>query len=104
MGAAIVLAWRERQFLRLLGTYLLAVLLHGLWNACAMLYTFSTLAELLDQAGQLGMLQVPLIVMMASLAVTFLVILSLSNRRLTRIASLSVPESTLPPESMDQSP
>ncbi|HLO34421.1 MAG TPA: PrsW family glutamic-type intramembrane protease, partial [Anaerolineales bacterium] len=29
MGAAIVLAWRERRYLRLVGTYLLAMLLHG---------------------------------------------------------------------------
>jgi len=44
MGGAIYLAIRERRYLRLLGTYLLAVLLHGLWNASAVTVSYSALA------------------------------------------------------------
>ena len=44
-GAAIVLAWRERRYLRLLGSYLLAVSLHGLWNALAMVVRANKLDE-----------------------------------------------------------
>ena len=102
MGAAIVLAWRERGYVRLLGTYLLAVLLHGLWNAFAMLYAFSTLAEILNQTGRLATLQVPLIVVMSILAVTLLVVLILSNRRMQRLLAPPPTESSLPAESMDQ--
>jgi hypothetical protein len=103
MGAAIVLAWRERRYLRLLGTYLLAVLLHGLWNAFAMLYTFSSLAELLNQAGRLGTIQFPLIVVMSVLAVVLFVILILSNRSMRRTISPPLPEPILPAEPVDPS-
>ena len=101
VGAAIVLAWRERQYLRLLGTYLLAVLLHGLWNALAMLYTFSTLAELLNQSGRLSTLQIPLIVLMSILAMLLFLILILSNRRMKRSISPPLPEPLLSAESID---
>jgi hypothetical protein len=84
-----MLAWRERRYVRLVGTYLLAVLLHGLWNALAMLFTFSTLAELLDQPGRLPALQPWLIAAMSILAVGLFTILMISNRRL---------RTTLPPE------
>lgn len=103
MGAAIVLAWRERRYLRLLGTYLLAVLLHGLWNAFAMLYTFATLAELLDQAGRLRTLQLPLIMVMSILSVLLFAILVISNRRMRKINSPPVSAQNFPAESMDQS-
>jgi len=49
MGWALVLAWRERRYLRLLGTYLLAVLIHGSWNALALLSVVASLAD--AQAG-----------------------------------------------------
>ena len=43
MGAAIYLAFRERRYLRLFATYLLVVLLHGLWNFGAVTNSFSGL-------------------------------------------------------------
>jgi hypothetical protein len=82
VGAAIVLAWRERRYVRLAGTYLLAVLLHGLWNALAMLFTFSTLAELMNQPGRLAPLQPWLIAAMSVLAVGLFALLMISNRRM----------------------
>jgi hypothetical protein len=93
MGAAIVAAWRERRYWRLIGTYLFVVLLHGLWNASAMLLTFSTLAEFLDQPGPLGTLQPWLIAVMILLAVGLFVILMTSNRgmRASTIPPLSQP-------------
>ena len=82
MGGAIVLAWHQRSYLRLLGTYLLAVTLHGLWNALAVLFTFSTLADFLEEPGRLAGWQAPAGIAMSSLAVALFVILILSNRRL----------------------
>jgi hypothetical protein len=81
VGAAIVLALRERRYMRLLGTYLFAVLLHGLWNALAMFFTFSTIADMTGQAGQLSALQPFMIAAMASLAVVLFGILILHNRK-----------------------
>jgi hypothetical protein len=49
MGWALVLAWREKRYLRLLGTYALAVLIHGSWNALALLNAAGSLSDL--QAG-----------------------------------------------------
>jgi hypothetical protein len=82
MGAAIVLAWRERHYLRFIGTYFLAVVLHGLWNAAALLFAFSTLADLLEQPGQLATFQPLVIAAMSVLAVGLFAILILSNRKM----------------------
>jgi hypothetical protein len=37
VGWALALAWRERKYLRLAMAYLVAVVIHGLWNALAIL-------------------------------------------------------------------
>ncbi len=101
MGAAIVTAWRERRYLRLLGTYFLAVLLHGLWNMLAMLFTFSTLAELIEQPGRLSTLQPILIAVMSVLAFVLFMILLVSNRRLQKIAPPSHSEPSVSTQSID---
>mgnify|MGYP003575310860 FL=1 len=101
MGAAIVTAWRERRYLRLLGTYFLAVLLHGLWNMFAMLFTFSTLAELIKQPGRLSTLQPILIAVMSVLALVLFMILLVSNRRLQKIAPPSHSEPSVSTQSID---
>jgi hypothetical protein len=100
MGAAIVLAWRERRYLRLVGTYLLAVLLHGLWNALAIFFTFSTLAELLEQADGLSRIQPAMIIGMSILAVGLFAILVISNR-LMRKRVVAAVEPTAPGESIE---
>jgi hypothetical protein len=87
MGAAIVLAWRERRYTRLLGTYLLAVLLHGLWNSLAILFAFSNLAQLLGQRGGLSTIQSAMTVAMVILAMVLFTILITSNYRLRRTVS-----------------
>ena len=82
MGAAIVIAWRERRFLQLIGNYILVVALHGLWNALAITFTFSTLMELLDQQGFLRTWQLPVSISMGLLAVAMFAILIASNRKM----------------------
>ena len=96
VGAAIVLARRERRYLNLIGTYLLAVLLHGLWNTFAMLFTFSNLADLLEQPGWLGTLQPMLMGILGILAAILFVILLASNRKL-RDAIPAPPTETIDP-------
>lgn len=100
MGAAIMLAWRERRYLRLLGTYLLAILLHGLWNAFAILFTFSNIAEVFEQPGRLVNMQPTLVAIMSVLALILFVILLFSNRNLTR----SMPTPIIPPDPIDLTP
>ncbi|HUE99041.1 MAG TPA: PrsW family glutamic-type intramembrane protease [Anaerolineales bacterium] len=104
MGAAIVLAWRERHYMRLIGTYFLAFLLHGLWNMFAILFTFSSLAELLGQPGRLSTIQPTLIVIMSLLAVGLFAILLVSNRKMRRMVSLPFIEESTPANTVDQSP
>ncbi len=86
MGAAIVNAIQGRKYLQLLGTYILSVSLHGLWNALAILFTFSALADLADTPNILAGKQLPLSIGMGVLAALFLVILLVSNRRMRSIA------------------
>ncbi|MEO8357965.1 MAG: PrsW family glutamic-type intramembrane protease [Chloroflexota bacterium] len=82
VGAAIVGALRERRYMQLLGTYFLAVLLHGLWNAQAILYTFATLTKDLAQQNPLSGLETPVTIGMVILAVVLFIILLVSNRRM----------------------
>lgn len=96
VGAAIVMAWRERRYARLLGVYLFAVLLHGLWNMLAMLFSFSDLAELLGQAGWLQTIQPMLITAMGILAVALFVILILSNRNMRKTIATPALETNIP--------
>jgi RsiW-degrading membrane proteinase PrsW (M82 family) len=91
MGAAIVLAWRERRFIQLIGNYILVVALHGLWNALAITFTFSTLMELLDQQGFLRTWQLPVSISMGLLAVAMFVMLLASNRKMTPSATDAAP-------------
>jgi len=102
MGAAIVLAWRERRYMRLFGTYLLAVLLHGLWNAFAMLFTFSTLADLLDQPGPLASIRPWLIAVMSLLAISLFTLLILTNRKMRATFGLTQVEPTVPANQSDE--
>jgi hypothetical protein len=81
MGAAIVYAIRERRYLRLLGTYLLSISLHGLWNAFAILFTFSSLAESYAKLNLLNGLATSFAVALGILALLLLTLLILSNRR-----------------------
>lgn len=82
MGGAIVFALRQRRYLRLLGTYILAITLHGLWNTSAILYTFSSLAKTLGQTDRLSTIQPITIIAMSVLAVGLFVILLLANRQM----------------------
>ena len=91
MGAAIVLAWRERRYLRLIGTYALVVALHGLWNALAITFTLGSLMELLDQQGPLQTLQVPILISMGILAMGIFAVLIASNSKMVLIAAKAVP-------------
>lgn len=100
MGAAIVTAWHERRYVRLLGTYFLAVLLHGLWNALAVFFTFSNLAELFGQAGRLSTIQPAIMIAMSVLAVGLFAILVLSNRKLRKIPLPSPTDTVTPGESI----
>jgi hypothetical protein len=93
MGAAIVSAWRERRYFQLLGIYMLVVALHGLWNALAITYTFSSLVDFLDQPGPLMTLQQPIGIGMVILALVMFGILIISNRKMTFSVSLLKPPS-----------
>ena len=103
MGAAIVLAWRERRYLRLIGTYFIVVLLHGLWNTFAMLFTFSGLAELIGQSGFLSTLQPVMIITMSILAIGLFAILVIFNRKMRNSVQFPLKEPGVPAKDIDVS-
>ena len=93
MGAAIFSAWREHRYLRLIGTYLLVLAFHGLWNALAITYTFSSLGDALNQEP-LKTLQGPIAIGMVILALVIFGILVISNRKIRdTISKLKPPPS-----------
>jgi hypothetical protein len=89
MGAAIVLAVREGRYLRLIGTYFLAVFLHGLWNSLAIIFTFSTLAEFFEVPGTLGTMQSAISIALVILAIALFAILVISNFRMRKTVSIT---------------
>ena len=90
MGAAIVLAWRERRYWQLIGNYILVVALHGIWNALALTFTFSDLMELLDQQGPLREMQLPISISLGILALGMLVFLILYNRKMRDVQATAI--------------
>lgn len=98
MGAAIVAAWRERRYLRLLGTYFLATLLHGVWNAFAVLFSFLTLAEPRELPELPGISRPATVAAMSLLALVFLSILVVMNRRLR--SRVPIDGATPPPDAV----
>jgi hypothetical protein len=103
MGAAIVLALRKRRYLRLLGTYVIAIALHGLWNASAMLYTFSEIANLRNQADRLSAIQ-PLSVGALSILSFGLFVILLSSHSRMKKAIGTVSEEPILPSIDDRAP
>lgn len=101
MGAAIVSAIRQRRYLPLLGTYALAVTLHGLWNTSAILYTFSTLAKLLGHTDLLSTIQPITVVAMSVLVVGLLAVLLRSNHRMRRTIAPPAVEPVVPSGDID---
>ena len=97
MGAAIVLALRQRRYLRLLGTYVIAILLHGLWNASAMLYTFSEIANLRNQADRLSTIQPISVGALSILSLGLFAILLSSHARMKKTIGTVSEEPILPP-------
>ena len=97
MGAAIVLALRKRRYLRLLGTYVIAIALHGLWNASAMLYTFSEIANLRNQADRLSAIQPLSVGALSILSFGLFVILLSSHSRMKKAIGTVSEEPILPP-------
>ncbi len=92
MGGAIYLAVRERRYMRLLGTYLLAVLLHGLWNACAITTSFSAVALTYTQLDGYEPIQWASGIGLIVLAIGLLILLVASNRKLQKTILISAPE------------
>ena len=90
MGAAIVVALRQRRYLRLVGTYILAITLHGLWNTFAILYSFSSLAKLLGHTDRLSTIQPITIIAMSILSVGLFMILLSVNRQMGKTLTPSV--------------
>jgi hypothetical protein len=103
MGAAIVFALRQRRYLRLLGTYILAITLHGLWNTFAILYTFSSFAKLLGQTDRLSTIQPITVIAMSVLAVGLFVILLLANHQMGKTLTPPLIEPAIPSSDTDQS-
>ena len=79
MGAAIVSAFQEKSFLRLFGTYLFAVLLHGTWNAIAVTNGFSSILSF-NQPDRAQTLLATSTIALAVLTVGLIIILVSSNR------------------------
>jgi len=94
MGGAIYMAIRERRYLRLFGTYLLVVFLHGLWNVFAVSTSFSALMAAYNQLEQFETYQWVALAGLISLACVLLAILISSNRKFQKAMPVNATEET----------
>jgi hypothetical protein len=85
-GWALVLAWREKRYLRLGVVYLLSVVMHALWNGVVVVNTFSALALELDRdlppffEGFLTAIPISL----GAITLLMFILLRVSNKRLVK--------------------
>lgn len=104
MGMAIFLAWRQRRYLRLLGTYLLVVFLHGVWNAAAIMVSFSALSVEYIQKDEFLPMQWFSTALLVVLIGILLALLMMNNRQLRQAAAAQPIETALPAADSDRMP
>ena len=98
MGGAIYMAIREHRYLRLLGTYLLVVFLHGLWNAFAVSTSFTALMAASNQLEQFESYQWVALAGLISLTGVLLAILISSNWKLQKTMPVETTKETPAPQ------
>jgi len=94
MGWGIASAWQERRILRLVGSYMLSVSIHGLWNGITVTIVFGALRVFLAGSGSdaLGVfLGTAGMVVLAILFMLTLISLVLINRKLRPVPLVLVP-------------
>jgi RsiW-degrading membrane proteinase PrsW (M82 family) len=103
VGWALARAWRGRGGLRLLGAYLLAVALHGLWNGLAVLTGFGAiLQDSPERSPFLSSLAFASPIGIVLLGVTLFGVLLWGNRRLRQQAALATAAVNAEPRPYDQ--
>jgi RsiW-degrading membrane proteinase PrsW (M82 family) len=91
VGWALALAWQEKRYGRLVLSYLTAVLIHGLWNALALLSGAAALG--IENEAALEQLSLASAAGLAGLAVLMFIILLASNRSLNLSRNLIIIDS-----------
>ena len=84
VGYALAVAWQRQRYWQLLGVYLGAVLLHGVWNAMSLLMTFGEIDQSLNNANWWSSLSSLAPYAMGALAIFSLALLVWFNFRLRR--------------------
>jgi hypothetical protein len=84
MGWGIALAWKQRQYLKLVAIYFCSSILHGLWNASAIMYSYSLLAQEYDTSNRLALLTPFMLAFSIALVIILSAILILTNKRLNQ--------------------
>lgn len=92
MGWAIVSAWKEKRVLRLIATYIVVVLIHGIWNASAVGVAFAAIANSFDQSDWLMPVSLAAVCGLLVLAAGLVALLITSNRRMRALATTVAPE------------
>jgi RsiW-degrading membrane proteinase PrsW (M82 family) len=83
MGWALVTAWTQSRYIRLAAIYLLAVLIHGLWNGLTIASVFANMSQTLPaSAGSFSQIGSVIPYALASLAGAAFLTILLINRKL----------------------
>jgi len=104
MGGGIVAMRQHRRYLYAIAIYLLAILLHGLWNMAAVIYSLSSSGILPSQSINLYPIETGALAGMQILTAIFLGILFFNNRkhRNTNLPVDETPSTPPPAEIQDQ--
>jgi hypothetical protein len=92
VGWGIVSAFREKRILRLFAAYFSAVLIHGLWNACAVGAGLSIVGEFIGKPEWFFSILPAMAAGMSVLAAGMLSVLIVSNKKIRKMSALSAVE------------
>ncbi len=85
MGWGIASVWKQRQYLKLFAIYLCSSALHGVWNASAIMYSYSLLATEFAPSNLLSSLAPFTLSISVAWVGVLLTILILANKRLNQM-------------------
>jgi hypothetical protein len=98
MGWAIVAAFHDRRYRRLLATYLVVILIHGIWNGSAVGAGFAVISDLTQNTSWSISVIPAALCGLTVLTLGMVALLVALNRRVRKLSVVEVPDLNIVPE------
>ena len=98
MGWAIVAAFRDRRYGRLLGTYVVVILIHGIWNGSAIGAGFAVVSDFVQNTSWSISVIPAALCGLTVLTVGMVALLIALNRRVRKLSAIEVTDLNINPD------